>query len=231
MIRAVLLDLDGTLFDHRGSARRALDGWLTTLDVQPSDALAAAWFEAERVHHAAWARGEVTFAEQRRRRLRQFLPPIGQPVGDGDDLDAVFAGYADAYERAWTTFPDAADAVTALRRAGTGTAVLTNGTAEQQNAKVRACGLDGLVGPVLTSEGLGVAKPDAAVFHRACEHLGLAPREVVHVGDDHALEVAAARAAGLGAVHLDRGGHRGATGPHVITTLVDLPAALDALRR
>ena len=167
VVRAVVLDLDGTLLDHRGSARRALGEWLPALGVEPTDALATAWFEAEGVHHAAWARGEVSFAEQRRRRLRRFLPLIGRPVGDDADLDAVFAGYVGAYERAWAAYPDAADALAALRDAGLATAVLTNGTVEQQRAKLRACGLGGLVSPLLTSEELGAAKPDPAATARA----------------------------------------------------------------
>ena len=39
-----------------------------------------------------------------------------------------------------------------------------------------------------------------------CRRLGLAPAEVVHVGDRHDLDVVAARAAGLRALHLDRDG-------------------------
>lgn len=230
-IATVLLDLDGTLFDHRGSARAGLHAWLRTLGVEPTGALTAAWFDAERTHHAAWTRGEISFVEQRRRRLEEFLPVIGRPAGDDADLDEVFAGCADAYERAWAPFPDAAAALASVHDTGVRTAVLTNGTRDQQRAKLRACGLLEVVGPVLTSEELGVAKPDAAVFRLACERLGLVPHEVLHVGDDHPLDVVAARAAGLSAVHLDRGHGSGPLPRDVIVSLADLPAVLDDLGR
>lgn len=57
---------------------------------------------------------------------------------------------------------------------------------------------------MLASDALGVAKPDVRAFHLACAALDLPLDRVLHVGDDHALDAVAARAAGLPAVHLDR---------------------------
>ncbi|WP_298990555.1 HAD family hydrolase [uncultured Pseudokineococcus sp.] len=201
----VLLDLDGTLLDHRGSVERALRAWTARLAPPraPADLLGA-WLAAERRHLPAWRDGTASFAEQRRRRLRDVLPLLGLPVGDDDALDAVFAGYLEAYEAAWRAFDDVGDALAELAGAGLATAVLTNGVEEQQRAKLARLGLSGRVGPLLTAESLGVAKPDPRVFTLACERLGRPPAQVVSVGDDHALDVVAARAAGLRAVHLDR---------------------------
>jgi putative hydrolase of the HAD superfamily len=60
------------------------------------------------------------------------------------------------------------------------------------------------VGQIFTAEALGVAKPSARAFRAVCDALGLAPDEVLYVGDDYATDVIASRAAGLHAVHLDR---------------------------
>ena len=168
--------------------------------------LVGAWFEVEDRHFEAWRAGSVTFEEQRRRRLRDFLPLVGRPVGPDDELDAVFAGYLRWYERSWLAFPDVRPAVDGLAAHGLVLAVLTNGRADQQHAKVRAIGLQGDLAAVLTSEELGVAKPDPEAYLGVCRRLGLAPTEVVHVGDRHDLDVLAARAAGLRALHLDRDG-------------------------
>ncbi|NAZ86015.1 HAD-IA family hydrolase [Kineococcus sp. T90] len=70
-------------------------------------------------------------------------------------------------------------------------------------------GLEDHLGPVLTAEELGVAKPRPAAFLAACERLGVPPAATLHVGDEHAVDVLGARAAGLRAVHVDRTG----TGP------------------
>ena len=87
-------------------------------------------------------------------------------------------------------------------------------------------GLTGRAGPVWTAEDLGAAKPSPDAFLRACDRWGLPPAAVLHVGDRHDLDVVAARAAGLRAVHLDRDG-AGPPGPHPrITTLRSLAAVL-----
>lgn len=204
-VRAVVFDLDDTLFDHRGSTRRALARWWSTLGVPDDPSLVEAWFAIEEQHFDAWRAGAFSFAEQRRRRLRDFLPLVGHPVPPSDDdLDAAFAGYLHWYETSWRAFPDVRPAVDALTARPLVLAVLTNGTRVQQHAKVRAIGLAGDLAAVLTSEELGVAKPAPEAYLSVCRRLGLEPGEVVHVGDRHDLDVVAAREAGLHALHLDR---------------------------
>jgi putative hydrolase of the HAD superfamily len=89
-IHAVIFDLDGTLVGHVGSVRRAPRKWLPELGVRATVDLIAAWFEAEEKHLPAWRSREVTFAEQRRRRLRDFLPLVELLVGEDAELDEVF---------------------------------------------------------------------------------------------------------------------------------------------
>ena len=203
-VHTVLFDLDGTLLDHRGSVTAALHAWLPTLGAQSSAGLIEAWFAAEDRHFPAWRRGETSFAEQRRRRLRDVLPLVGHPSDDDAELDRIFEGYLRRYEEAWSLFEDVEPTLRALQEEGVGLAVLSNGLDSQQAAKLQRVGLTGRVGPLFTAEGLGVAKPDPRAFSQVCEGLGLAPGRVLHVGDLYEVDVLAARRAGLAAVHLDR---------------------------
>ena len=226
-LATVVFDLDGTLFDHPAAAREGLRIWVRSLGHTLTEELAEAWFAAEEEHFRSWREGRIGFAEQRRRRLRDVLPLLDQPVGDDADLDALFAeGFLRAYETAWCGYGDVDAALQAAHEAGLVTAVLTNGTREQQNAKIAAIGLTGRIGPVLTAEEIGVAKPHPAAFAAVCERIGVAPEAALYVGDDHSVDVLAARAAGLRAVHLDRTG----TGPQDetdrISTLLELAAHL-----
>jgi putative hydrolase of the HAD superfamily len=226
VIRAVVLDLDGTLVDHEGASDRGLRAWLEDRGVDPTDRLSRAWRAAEDRHLQAWHDREIDFAEQRRRRLRDFLPRIGvEPTGD---LDAVFAGYLRHYQASWRAFDDVEDGLAAIRGRGLAVAVLTNGTVEQQNAKLARVGLAGRVGPVITAAELPAGgKPDATSYRAACARLGVAPGDVLHVGDRYDLDVVAARAAGLRAVHLDRPGTGPAGERCRITSLRDLGPLLD----
>jgi FMN phosphatase YigB (HAD superfamily) len=76
-IEAVVFDLDDTLFDHRGSVRTALGAWLRGLGSVATDDLVEAWLRVEERHFPRWRSGEISWVEQRRERLRDFLPLIG----------------------------------------------------------------------------------------------------------------------------------------------------------
>lgn len=224
-LRGVLLDLDDTLLDQHGAVRAALAAWLPTLGVPPTPALHTLWDEIAERHLRSWRERRVTFPEQRRRRVRDFLTAVQIRHQDGE-LDDFFAGYLRHYEAAWRPFPDVAGALAAIAGAGLQTAVLTNGSAEQQHDKLARIGLAGRIGPVYTVDDLGVAKPRPEAFHLACERWGLPPAAVLSVGDNHAFDVLPARLAGLRAAHLDRTNRGPHDEPSRITSLRELPALL-----
>jgi putative hydrolase of the HAD superfamily len=226
-VRAIVFDLDGTLFDHVTSARQGLRSWLLGGGVELTDELEAAWFEAEEVHHNSWRHGLVSWEEQRRLRLRDFLPLFGWVPGSDDALDRLFhEGFLAGYREAWTGFDDVDDGLTALEHLGFHFAILTNGTEQQQRDKLAHLGLLDRVGPIFTAEGLGVAKPNPRAFHAVCHALGLVPDEVLYVGDDYATDVIASRAAGLHAVHLDRNTHGLTPTDDRIATITELSAVV-----
>jgi HAD superfamily hydrolase (TIGR01549 family) len=83
--------------------------------------------------------------------------------------------------------------------------VVTNGIDQVQRSRLAASGLAPLFETVVTSEGCGYAKPDPRILHVALDTLRVSPRHAVYVGDDPAVDGAAARAAGLPFVWMDRG--------------------------
>jgi len=202
---AVIFDLDDTLFDHTTSASNAIRTWVPTLGVTFTDDLLTKWFEIERVNFDSWLAGRLTHQGQRRGRLVDFLPVIGQPVPATDaELDEVFAGYLDHYRQNWAAFDDARPALEVARSNGWRIGVLTNGSTLQQHAKLTAIGLAELVDVVSTSESLGFSKPAPEAYHLTCEALGVEPADAMMIGDNLELDVLAARRAGLAAHHLDR---------------------------
>ena len=205
-LAAVVFDLDDTLFDHSGASRRAVSAWLPTLGGRYSPEMVDAWFVAERTHFPAWRDGQVSFAEQRRRRVRDMLDLLGLPPRPDDALDALFADYLDVYRQLWTAFDDVEAALEVVAACGLRIGVLTNGPDDLQRAKIAAIGLTDRLGPVLAADVLGVAKPHRGAYTGLCAALDLEPASVLYVGDDHELDVVAARSAGLRAVHLDRHG-------------------------
>lgn len=225
MISAVLFDLDGTLLDHEGAARRAVVGMFP--DEDPA-ALAARWAELTEEAVDRYLAGELTFAGQRRLRIVTLARELG--LGDWDDAraDAWLAGFVARYEAAWRPFPDAEPALDALAARGLRLGVITNGDAAQQRLKVERIGFAARLPVVVASSEAGAAKPAAGIFLAACAALGAEPHAAAYVGDRLVTDAQGAAAAGLTGVWLDRSGgpSPGPLDVARITTLDALPSLL-----
>lgn len=226
--RLLLFDLDGTLVDSDGAAAAAVEQWLIAAGWAEAGSIAAhvcAWDEIAERHFPAYRARTTTFQGQRRLRLRDFLPRVGIDASGWSDehLDEVFEGYRVAYESAWRPFPDAELCLRALRQVAH-IAVLSNGDQGQQTDKVSRTGLGRYIDVVLTSDELGVAKPDPRIFELACRRLGVPPREAVYVGDRLEVDALAATAAGLRGIWLNRKGGAAPPGVEAIDDLAELPS-------
>lgn len=229
-MRLVLFDVDGTLVDHDGAAATAVQQWLLARDwADPGSVagLVSDWDAIAERHFPAYQAHLITFQDQRRLRLRDFLPAVGVDASgwSNERLDDVFNTYLVAYEAAWRSFPDAGRCLEALRHVAQ-VAVLSNGDQGQQEKKVSRTGLSAYIDVVLTSDQLGVAKPDPRVFELACGRLGVPPHAAVYVGDRLEVDALAATAAGLRGVWLNRMGSEAPPGVEAIRDLAALPSLL-----
>ncbi|OEV11160.1 HAD family hydrolase [Streptomyces nanshensis] len=230
-IRAVLWDVDDTLFDYTGSDR---SGALRHLEAErllerhaSPEAALARWREVMDEQFARFLSGELGFHEHRRERARGFL---GTPLTD-DEADGWFARYVALYEQAWTLFPDAVPALDALTP-GYRHGALSNSSTANQERKLRRLGIRDRFEVLLCADEIGHAKPAPEAFLAGCAALGLPPGEVVYVGDRYDIDARAADDAGLCGVWIDRAGSpvpRSAAQVRRITGLAELPALLAAL--
>ncbi|AIY02511.1 HAD superfamily protein [Arthrobacter sp. PAMC 25486] len=191
-----MFDLDNTLFDHEASTREGLGAFVRSLGLELTPGLQQRWIEIEQACYDRFLSGELSFQEQRRKRLRQFLLEAGQPHGGGETgHDKLFAVYLRSYENAWTAFPDAAPTLQRLRDLGMRVGIITNGNHEQQSMKITSIGLEPLVDVLFSSEQMGHAKPDKSAFLQPCHSLELPPSQVLYVGDNFRVDIEGARAA------------------------------------
>jgi putative hydrolase of the HAD superfamily len=230
-IKAVLFDLDGTLVDYDAAADVALVQALqATPDLPHVDHAHARrrWRQLGELAMDRYLAGELTFTEQRRRRVTSLAAELGLGTWDGRRADAWFAGYLRRYQSAWRVYPDVRPVLDALagRHPHVRLGVLTNGDAAQQRKKLLHVGLAAELPEVIASSEVGVAKPDAEIFHIGCARLRLAPHDVAYVGDRLDTDAVAATDAGLHGIWLNRGGDSTPAEPPVIQSLHDLPALL-----
>ncbi|HEY3560472.1 MAG TPA: HAD family hydrolase [Kribbella sp.] len=199
MLRTVLFDLDGTLVDHQLAAAAAVVAWAAEYGVVGAE-VAADWAAVSEKHYRRYQLRELTFPEQRRLRVREFL---GVDVSDAE-ADEMFESYGRRYEAGWTVYDDVVPALRAVRAAGLGVVVLTNGNGDHQRYKLERMGLTGEIDELITGDTLPAAKPDPRAFTHSLERLGAGSDNVVMVGDSVENDIRGAQAAGIQAVLIDR---------------------------
>jgi HAD superfamily hydrolase (TIGR01509 family) len=169
---------------------------------------AAALLAAEPgVKRALDVRTTVRATDDRRRSgayFRGVLDAVRAPGGSSAREAAVAAIVAEhARENLWSRVPDRVPAaLRRLRDSGRRLVVVSNADGTVARTLERA-GLGGYFHAVVDSGVVGVEKPDPAIFHHALRAAGVRPREAVHVGDFHEIDVVGAAAAGIEPVLLD----------------------------
>ncbi|MGH2899858.1 MAG: HAD family hydrolase [Solirubrobacteraceae bacterium] len=188
---ALLFDLDDTLLDRRAS----VDHYLAR--------------HAERV---GFSRG--TASEYRARfweldgagyvpRATVFEQLVEQFPDCGITTDLVADWKSHAFDTC-VFIEGALEILEWSRGAGLRTAIITNGRASFQRSKLERLSLVPAVDEVLVSGEEGIHKPEADLFRRAADRLGVAASDCVYVGDNPHNDVLGAEAAGMQAIWFER---------------------------
>ncbi len=199
-IRALLLDLDDTLTDDRRAMAAAVVQLREQLGLTPSEdsrVIAARWDAIGRSLWAWCAAGEISFAAQRRARLRETF---GIALAD-QQADAMFDEYLHLYTLQWSLLPGATEFLGAT--AHLPCALDTNGHRAQVRKKLQALGLTAQFQVVVTPEDCGAKKPDPRIFLYAMARLGVQPQQALMVGDNPLSDIAPAVALGMQVFHVD----------------------------
>jgi putative hydrolase of the HAD superfamily len=205
-LRAVLFDLDDTLFDHARATRSALadlPGLEPCLRIWPVEELCDRHGRVLETLHAGVLAGDMTVGEARVERFRQLLEAAGLPR-PLDRARDVARAYRAAYERDWQAVPGAIGLLESVNAKGLRVVIVTNNGVAEQQRKLERCGIGALVHAMVTSEEAGIAKPAPGIFEIALRHAGASAAEAVMVGDAWATDVEGARAAGIRPVWFNR---------------------------
>ena len=192
-IRAVLLDALGTLVELEPPWVHLAEA----LGTQPDERLVGA-VRAEMDYyreHSHEGRDADSLAELRARCAEVLSQALGREVSVETMMSAI----------RFRAFPDAAPALAELRALGLRLVCVSNWDVSLPEVLER-CGLAGALDGVVTSAEVGARKPDPAIFAPALELAGCAAAEALYVGDTPAEDLAAARAAGVPGLLIDRTG-------------------------
>ncbi|MBT2559040.1 HAD family hydrolase [Hymenobacter sp. ISL-91] len=203
----ILFDLDDTLYDHTATARAALAATAagrTSLRGVPAEALYQRYSDLLEEMHPRVMRGELDYLTARELRFRQLLAPYesGPTAGSLAQLAEEHYGH---YRQFRQPVPGALALLQRLKP-DFGIGVVTNNRTTEQEEKLDLLGMSGLVDALITSEAVGVLKPDPAIYHVALQRLRARPAETVMVGDNWVADVVGAQAVGIRPVWLNRTG-------------------------
>ncbi|MFT0893000.1 HAD family hydrolase [Pseudochelatococcus sp. G4_1912] len=194
-IRGVLIDLDGTLYDYEPCHQHAL---AAAFALHSFGLARDAFFNSYRI-----ARDRVTsrLNGQGAGRSRLFAFQImGEEAGISMPFIAAYA-LDRAYWGAFIDFMKVDDgAMRFLKRChdtSVPVCVVTDMTAHIQIEKLMRLGVEGLITRLVTSEEVGVEKPDVRMFEAGLQKLGVRADEAIMFGDDLRKDIGGALAAGL----------------------------------
>jgi putative hydrolase of the HAD superfamily len=207
-LRAVLSDLDDTLFDHAHSTKASL----TVLCRQVPELAVWSIDELDERHrvlldrlHVEVLQGRMSIDEARLERFGTLVRDAGA-ICSIERVEELARSYRETYQQVWQAVPGALAMAAAIRDAGIKLVIVTNNVVSEQRLKLERCRLTPLVDLLLTSEEAGFMKPDPRIFELALARMNVAVDDAVMLGDAWSTDIEGARAAGIRAVWLNRRG-------------------------
>ena len=198
-IRAITIDLDDTLWPVWPTIAQANDELLAWLQQNaPRTAALARNPEAQKTARRAVLAAHPNELHDMSLLRRESIRHLLNAAGDDTMLAGpAFDVFYDARQRV-QLYDDALPTLSWLK-ARYPVVALSNG-----NADVERVGLGRYFDASVNAELVGVAKPDVRIFEAAARAAGVAPHEVLHIGDDAQLDVVGAHGAGMQTAWLNR---------------------------
>ena len=75
--------------------------------------------------------------------------------------------------------------------------IVTNGSSLMQNRKIDGLGIRRYFNTIIISDDLGIRKPETQIFIHACKTMNICPEDVAFVGDNYEIDIVGAEHAGL----------------------------------
>lgn len=200
MIRAVIFDLDNTLYAYdpldKEAGERVREYVCREIGITAEQYEKAYLFgrnETKKQLH------DVGASHNRMLYFQKTLEYLGvSPIGYSLKMYEIYWG---TFLEKMTLYEGARELIDSLCERGMKVMVCTDLTAHIQHRKLEALGLAKDICYLVTSEEAGREKPSPEIFALCLKKLGLPPEEVCCIGDSFAKDVEGARSAGMQAIH------------------------------
>ena len=204
-MKYVFFDLDITLIDVKKAMRDAivelysLYNFSDKVDVQ---SFIDKWDELTDYHYAFYTRKEISYEEQRSRRIIDLFKTYNVDL-DKTPLE-VYDIYLKFFEDNWCLFDDVYDVVSKLHSLGYKLGVISNGDLSQQSDKLRRTGIYDFFDIVTTSSEYAYSKPDIRLYESIVDRFNIDKNNMVMIGDQAEKDVLPCLEIGIDAIWLNR---------------------------
>lgn len=197
MIKAIIFDLDDTLYDQKSPFVTALSQTFSrTLTADEAAQVFKRFHDFNDQTFNQVKNQELSLEAWQTARVRHALAKL--------TTDTISTDWAIQFEMAYQTalkhiqlFSGLPGTLTRLSRCFE-IGIITNGPAQIQRDKLRQLQIQHYVHPdhIFISEELGIAKPDPSIFTTWAHQVGIKANEAVYVGDNASLDMTSAKHAG-----------------------------------
>lgn len=224
-IRALLMDIDDTLFDFQTSSRNALSIAFRALNLPFTPEMWAHYRELDAEFWQRFERGEITKEALYVERFRVFFCGIRSGSRPGGVQHCVFLRIGCAAQ----FMPHCEQALRQLH-AQYKIFIVTNGNTEIQKRRIAASGMAQYFDRVFISEQMGCKKPDKLFYDKVFAEIGEAYRtQSIMIGDSFSSDMQGGRNAGIPTCLYGRAEPEEPLCDYAVTDLLELPALLASL--
>ena len=234
-LKAVIFDLDDTLYDHLHSARHGLIELAKRFPSMQSVSvreLEDRYSEALETVHVRLLQGEVDQTTARIIRMQQLFSSFGISVDDQSAF-AEYKQFRADYDSACQVVDGTRNLLHRLKARNIRLAIMTNNMVSEQWPKLQQLELTSFFDVVSISEEVGASKPDRKIFDVTLDRLELEVNEVVMVGDSLTSDIAGALAVGMNCVWLNRRPDLNAAAPAGVRSIAgdfsDVDSAIESI--
>lgn len=184
----IYFDLDDTLLNHKSAEAAALKDvhqYFPFFDDVSADNLVDIYHKVNSRQWTLYSSGDIGRDDLQRNRFEQTLQQLSL---DGSRYKEVGDYYLQCYRNHWQWI-DGARSVYQKVVQKYPVGILTNGFSETQKLKFKEFALSDSAEHVVISEDVGVLKPDPKIFEHATDLAGVAPEDILYIGDSFTSDI------------------------------------------
>ena len=205
MKKWIFFDLDMTLIDIKKAQYAAIEDLFNIYHFNEKTDLTSftkKWDELTDYHYAFYTRKEISYEEQRNRRIVDLFKAYDKPL-DKTPTE-IYTIYLQSFENNWCLFDDVYDVLEELHNNGYKMGVISNGDLAQQTDKLSRTGILNFFDVVTTSSEYEYSKTDPRIFESIINRFNINKDEMIMIGDQVEKDVLPCLEIGIDAIWLNR---------------------------